>query len=304
VNTITSSPLSRSPARPSELNDIPGWFRPLDQSLFAFFLEATRTAGSGAGLVEMGCYLGKSTVVIGRHRREGEPFTVCDLFGDDSPGGYSMEATRDFYRTRLNRASFEANYLAFHDQLPAIIQGRTDLLADVLEPGGSRFVHIDASHMYADVSADIDIARTALHDGGVVALDDYRTEHTPGVSAAVWEAVFNKDMRPVCLSGAKMYATWGEPESLQAKLQAHLPRIPGCRAETQQIAGRPVLRLSHVDPPKWPTPVVNRTDRPQRPLTHRVALALLPPVVTQAVRRTRKRRLGTHGSADVPRVSL
>ena len=31
-------------------------------------------------LVELGCFLGKSAIVIGAHRREGERFVVIDLF--------------------------------------------------------------------------------------------------------------------------------------------------------------------------------------------------------------------------------
>ncbi|MFF3646111.1 class I SAM-dependent methyltransferase [Streptomyces sp. NPDC002564] len=305
-----------APARPATLDEVPGWFHRLDQQLFAFFLEAT--AERGGDVLEMGCYLGKSTIVMGRHVREGETFTVCDLFGDESQGSYSREETRDFYQKTLSLRAFETNYLAFHDTLPTIVRGRTNVLADSIPADSCRFVHIDASHMYEDVSVDIDTTREILRPHGVVALDDYRTEHTPGVSAAVWEAVFAKGMRPVCVSGSKLYATWGETAGLQERLRAWAADVPTCTLAEDLIDGEVMLRLAAKKPrpkpaaktapeqtaprpaapaagapaaaPKVPVQAAPAAQAPPagRSLARRIALNVLPPVITRAVRRAKR----------------
>ena len=73
--------------------DIDGWFRWVDCRLFQALLGAQSESEPGT-LVELGCYLGKSTVVIGDYRRAGEDFVVVDLFGDTSVLADDDHATR------------------------------------------------------------------------------------------------------------------------------------------------------------------------------------------------------------------
>ncbi|MFC7304301.1 hypothetical protein ACFQVC_08780 [Streptomyces monticola] len=93
-----------APPQPRSLDDVPGWFHPVDQGLFAVFLEAA--AAQPGDVLEMGCYLGKSAIVMGRHVCAGEEFTVCDLFGDESCGRYSRRGTHTYYSKRLTRDAF------------------------------------------------------------------------------------------------------------------------------------------------------------------------------------------------------
>ncbi|MDG4864891.1 class I SAM-dependent methyltransferase, partial [Streptomyces sp. T-3] len=282
------STLQAELTKPNSLDDVPGWFKPLDQALFAFFLEDT--ADEPGDLLEMGCYLGKSTIVMGRHQREGETFTVCDLFGDETGGHYSRKGTLDYYQKTLSLRAFETNYLAFHEKLPTIVQARTNVLADKIADDSCRFIHIDASHMYEDVCVDIDTTRAVLREGGIVSLDDYRTEHTPGVGAAVWEGVFTKGMHPVCVSPNKMYATWGDPEPFQQRLREWAKELPGCVVAEDIIDGEPMLRLvlkKVPGPAARTSPAVTAVPKPRASTTKRIARDLLPPVVTRAVRRAR-----------------
>ena len=81
----------------------------------------------------------------------------------------------------------------------------TDII-DLVEPSSARFVHVDAGHMYDQVRQDVINAQTILRPGGIVAFDDYRTEHTQGVSAAVWQAVISDGLVPLAITPQKMYA--------------------------------------------------------------------------------------------------
>jgi hypothetical protein len=220
--------------------DIPGWFSAVDQWLFGHFLsDGVVPRGD---LVEIGVYLGKSAALVGKHRRADETFTVCDLFGGTTDDPMNAAENQKSYST-LSREKFERNYLAIHSELPVVVQGVSSTILDHVKPSSARFVHVDGSHLYEHVAIDVESARTMLVPDGVVAFDDFRSPHTPGVAAAVWEAVFKKGLHPICLTRQKMYATFGDPGQHRARLEVWLAADERYNAEVQQIGGAPVLRI-------------------------------------------------------------
>ncbi|MFC8063284.1 class I SAM-dependent methyltransferase [Streptomyces sp. NPDC057293] len=304
---------------PGELNDVPGWFWPLDQVLFSWFLERQETMGTRGDLLELGAYLGKSAILLGHRLRDGETLTVCDLFGAEPPDAANRAEAAKSYSS-LTRQAFERNYLSFHKTLPTIVQAPSSAIVDEVAPGSCRFVHIDASHLYEHVEGDIGAARDLLGPDGIVVLDDFRSEHTPGVAVAAWEAVLNRGLRPVCLSSQKLYGTWGDPEPVQEALLAALRGRDDIAVTVERAAGQRLVRTraksKRLSPPplpvsRYPAPTDTaaapadtapvpgqtaqprpadravRTTRPPSPRarTRRLALDLLPPIVTRAVRR-------------------
>ncbi|MEV7023272.1 class I SAM-dependent methyltransferase, partial [Kitasatospora sp. NPDC093558] len=233
------------PTEPAALDDVPGWFWDHDRHSFEWFLGRQEKAGVTGDLLEMGAYLGRSAIVIGEHLQPGEMFTVCDLFDSDAPDDENAAEMDMSYRKTLTRSAFESNYLSFHDGLPEIIQAPTSTLAGGRIPAGAfRFIHIDASHLYEHVVGDLQVARIALQEQGVVVLDDYRSQHTPGVAAATWEAVFNHGLKPIMLTECKFYGTWGDPEPFQCDLMDRVDLAVGCHLSTETLNGRQVLRLT------------------------------------------------------------
>ncbi|HJD82359.1 class I SAM-dependent methyltransferase [Kitasatospora aureofaciens] len=262
---------------PQKRDDIPGWFFGLDRAAFSHLLSAQTAAGITGDVLELGSYLGRSAVLLGDHLQPGERLTVCDLFDSEAGDAENAAEMTMSYRKTLTRSAFESNYLAFHSELPEIVQAPTSVLADGRIPADScRFVHVDASHLYEHVSGDILVARSALAEDGLVALDDYRSEHTPGVSAAVWEAVFTGGLRPVLLTPMKFYGTWGDAAAARRTLLARDWRAEGYTVDEDTIAGHHVLRLNYQV--KTPAQIQRSTPR-------RLALDLLPPVATRATRR-------------------
>lgn len=204
---------------PGELDDVLGWFPVLDQTLFNWFLERQESTGLRGDLLEIGVYMGKSAIFSGRHLREGERYTVCDLFEGDAPDDANKaESTKSY--SKLTRHLFEENYLSFHDELPRVLQGPSSIVPGEVEPDSCRFVHVDGSHLYEHVHGDVGAAHDLLLPEGIIVLDDFRSEHTPGVSVAVWEAVLNRGLNPICLSTQKLYGTWGDPGPVQEELLA------------------------------------------------------------------------------------
>lgn len=230
--------------------DIPGWFRWLDMTVFEALLQAQSSAEPGV-LVELGTYLGKSAVIIGNHVRAGERFVALDLFGNtdilsDSPQDHAnRRESLKSYKT-LTRQQFENNYLALHPELPTIVQGLSSEIVQHVEPGSARFVHVDASHVYAHVRVDAVNTKSLLRPNGIAVFDDFRSEHTPGVSAAVWEAVFRDGLIPLLLTTQKFYGVYAEPEPYYSVLRDLFASDARYRWEEQEIAGRKVLRASMV----------------------------------------------------------
>ncbi|MFI9359880.1 class I SAM-dependent methyltransferase [Kitasatospora sp. NPDC053057] len=314
---------SQQPGEPAVLEDVPGWFWDHDRHSFEWFLKRQTKRGVTGDLLEMGAYLGRSAIVIGEHLQPGETFTVCDLFDSDAPDEENSSEMDISYRKTLTRSAFEANYLSFHDELPDVIQAPTSVLAGGRIPAAAyRFIHIDASHLYEHVVGDLEVARVALQDQGVVVLDDYRAQHTPGVAAATWEAVFNHGLKPIMLTECKFYGTWGDPEPFQRDLLDRVDLASGCELSTETLNGRQLLRMTGSSEGIGPfrasrhrrRPAVEQSDyrdelraardeaardlavrraraaEARRPVNvaKRAARDLLPPVVTSAIRRARR----------------
>lgn len=213
---------------------IPGWMHAIDLQLFDRILGHQSDAGIHGDVLEIGSYHGKSAIVLGYAIREDEALTVCDLFGADADG-VSTEGM-DAYEG-LTVSAFEAQYGQFHQRRPLIVAGPSSTLN--LTDCEFRFAHIDGGHAY-DVVRD-DIALVHPHTlGGVIAIDDYRSAHTPGVSAAAWEAASQGLLFPFLLSEVKMYAATTE--------QAHRHWLDVCRQfdlprEEHAIHGYNVARM-------------------------------------------------------------
>ncbi|MFP5282163.1 MAG: class I SAM-dependent methyltransferase [Actinomycetes bacterium] len=230
-----------------KFTDLPGWFFWIDYLVFTRLLQAQQASPPGV-LVELGTYLGKSAVVIGEHLRDRERFVALDLFGrtelldGDGTSANTAEVQRSY--PTLSRRAFEANYLALHPALPEIVEGLSSSIPRYVTPGTARFVHVDASHLYDQVQVDVGNTEQMLRPGGVAVFDDWRSEHTPGVAAAVWEAVFTRGLIPLVLTPYKFYGVWSDPEPYRSAIARLIDQDPAVWAEQQQIAGYPVFRLS------------------------------------------------------------
>jgi hypothetical protein len=258
----------------SEYRRVPGWFDPADFLLFDWFLADQTARGVVGDLLEIGAFLGRSAVVLGLHAGADETVDVCDLFeagaGGESRGSYAGTAYRG-----LSRVAFEENYRRHAHRLPRVHQRPSAELGDVLTPG-YRFIHLDGSHVYEYVRADVTTAVALLRPDGVVAVDDYRNEHFPGVAAAVWAEVASGGLIPVCVTSAKLYASTADPAPLQARMRAWLQRHTVLAAQPQQMFDGEVLCVS--------------TRRPTS--GHDVLRELMPPAARRVLRHDRDWRGG------------
>jgi hypothetical protein len=97
VTTTTPDATTDLP-RPTSLQAVKGWFWAIDQQLFYWFLTRQNELGERGDLLELGTYMGKSSIVMGAHLGEGETFTVCDLFDSEvADDANSAETGKSYY---------------------------------------------------------------------------------------------------------------------------------------------------------------------------------------------------------------
>ncbi|MFF4369162.1 class I SAM-dependent methyltransferase [Streptomyces sp. NPDC001594] len=306
---VTTPDAEPAPPAPRSFDEVKGWFSAYDQVLFDWFLaRQNETADTKGDLLELGAFMGKSAIFLAAYLREGEEFTVVDLFDSPAPDDDNLDEVRESYPT-LTRRGFEANYLAFQEQLPTVIQAPTSVVADRVRPGSCRFVHVDASHLHEHVVQDIASSKTVTGPGAVVVFDDYRSEHCPGVAAAVWEAVAVGGLHVIAVSASKLYATWDDPEPHQKALLAWLEGRTDLWHGVDTVCGRPLVRIGDHGVAAPPAPrLLNPPAEPEQPVTppapkpapkpaprpvdpwRKLAKDLLPPVVTRAIVTARRRR--------------
>jgi predicted O-methyltransferase YrrM len=257
VTTTTPIPVQ-------QLEQIPGWFRRMDMELFRLLLDASEERLGGGDLAELGVFLGKSAALIGCGLRPGETFTVIDLFSAPAETEDNQAENEEQY-AELSQAAFEGYYRTVHDQLPVVVQAPSQEIVDHAAHGTHRFVHIDASHLYEHVVADIAAARTLLKPGGIVVFDDYRAMHAPGVAAAIWRETA-VDLVPFAVSINKLYASFGDADPWLDVVKDWLAGPTYWRMELQQVAGHELVRV------RRPAPKGKPEESASRPLGRRSGL--------------------------------
>ena len=237
---------------------IKGWFNEIDRRCFAALLESQSESPPG-DLVEVGVFQGKSAVIIADYLREGERFVVVDLFGDVEHFDDTAEAAANRRENQksypnLTRRAFEESYLSIHDQLPVVVQGFSSEVVAHVAPGGARFIHIDASHLYAPVKTDCESSKLLLRRGGVVSFDDWSNSKCPGVAAAIWESVATDGLIPFATTRKKLYACYDDPRPHLETLRSMIAEDPDFYdAFEVDIMDRPVLRMIPSAPRKAAT---------------------------------------------------
>ncbi|MFI0484454.1 class I SAM-dependent methyltransferase [Actinomadura sp. 9N215] len=249
------------------LDNVPGWFYRVDRHVFEHLLGWQNSTARRGDIAELGTFVGKTAILLGAFLLDGQRLTVCDLFGEPTEDKENQAEVETFYRRNPGeqntsslmadtydrmRAAFEQNYLSFHPELPHIVQGPTARAREYVEPNSYRFVHVDASHLHRNVRDDIGVSRDLLADDGILALDDFRKEVTPGVAAAAWEAVATRGLRPVCVTNNKLYGTWGDPAPAQRTLEEWAEGRPGYLTLVQEVFGQRLLILVDKDAMRGP----------------------------------------------------
>jgi hypothetical protein len=224
---------------------VPGWFLATDLHLFDFILARQLAESLEGDVLEIGCYQGRSTILLGYGLRDADELVVCDLFGAD-PDDFRVSKEGMAAYVGLTVDGFYKHYDRFHPRRPQVEICPSTALPDRIQGRRFRFLHIDGSHAYDSVCADIAMAVECAADGAVVVLDDYRSPHTPGVSAATWEAVAAGLLYPFCISEMKLYAAVADADqSRWLTACRQLGAEPGWESEVHVLRDHELVRLGY-----------------------------------------------------------
>lgn len=186
-----------------KVDKVDGWFFEADVELFSHLLARQTAEGISGDMLEIGTYQGKSAILMGYGLRDDEELVICDLFEAVVDHTHGSPSPRDQY-SGLDQQQFLANWDRFHTRRPIIEVCESSQLD--LGERALRLAHIDGCHAYPCVAHDIELAVRHTAGRGVVVLDDYRGVETPGVAAAVWQAVGNGVLFPFAATYMKLYA--------------------------------------------------------------------------------------------------
>jgi hypothetical protein len=246
------------------MESIPGWFSRVDAFVFRAVNQLQQEARVSGNILEIGSYLGRSAILLGHLKRSDELFFICDLFGKPPESVANEEENKRDYGN-LALAQFVGNYMRHHTTMPEILVCSSRELCGRLKAqiGTFRFIHVDGSHLFELVRCDIESAKALNQAGGVVVFDDIWAQHAPGVAAAVWEAVANEGLIPVCLTAAKLYAVWDRTGPISSdSLAKSLEGIEGLHFGEHRMCGQRVLQVERI-----------------RSLSRRFVEASIPPIV-------------------------
>ena len=222
----------------AQMDGLKGWFHHIDLVVMELVDRAQAALGIRGDILEIGCYEGKSAVLLGWFLRDGETLTVCDPFDDESAAGADRDEVDALYPD-VSMKAFLASFSRFHRFLPTVLACRSTDGAVAELPPRFRMVHVDGSHRYDNVRADIGTSRRLLVPNGVVVLDDFR--YWVDVSCAVWRAVARDGLRPVAATEHKLYGTFGASPAAVSAVQGAIVDQLGVEASVHVLEGEPVV---------------------------------------------------------------
>jgi SAM-dependent methyltransferase len=159
-----------------------GWFRRAEGHAYRGLVARALAGRTRGRVVEVGCWLGRSTSFIARLcRARGALLTCVDTWAGSSD---RFDAA---YRERLAERDIAAEFQAHLLALGVAVDLRREpsfVVAQSFAGESVDLVFLDGSHDHAAIVADLAAWRPALRAGGILAGHDFDERH-PGVVVAV-----------------------------------------------------------------------------------------------------------------------
>lgn len=228
-----------------QLKSINGWLSNHDFTVINSLLEVQSSKKSSGDILEIGAYHGKCSVVLGQWLHGEERLLLCDIFENASEIENEIENINSYQQ--LNSKFLISNLRRFGIESYDLLNVNSNTLRAVDFANPIRFIHIDGSHLYPYVVSDLALAAEILSkDFGIISVDDFRSQHTIGVSAAVWEAILvNRKLKPILITPCKIYLCHFD-SYINLDLISELLNNKGIEVERIVIKNFNLLRTLHL----------------------------------------------------------
>lgn len=154
-------------------------------------LEQTLNNQTPGAVVELGCYIGTTSLFIRRvlnEHHDNRPFHVYDSFAGLPPKSAqdSSAAGVDFKAGELavSKKQFLEQFHRAHLEAPTAHKAWFNDLTDADLPSPIAFAFLDGD-FYESILTSLQLVWPRLTAGGVIAVDDYRRDSLPGVERAI-----------------------------------------------------------------------------------------------------------------------
>lgn len=155
-------------------NAIAGWFSRIDMVMMAAAGVAQDQLGVRGDMLEVGVFNGKSLILLTHLARAGENVVGLDYFDDDT-----LECTQK------NMVSWGADTANIKLVKTNSLDVTVERLQTIIGNGKSRIIHIDGGHEYYEVMHDLCLFAPAMHDKGLLIMDDVHDREYPGLNLAI-----------------------------------------------------------------------------------------------------------------------
>jgi hypothetical protein len=241
---------------------IPGWL--LDEDIYTFFAvdDYLHEQNVKGDILEIGVYKGKSAIILNSLIRESEKLYLCDIFDGETTEKNKREILNSYDKYNINQLN--SLFHKHFDQYPEILNCNSTSLSSVVGDKKFRLIHVDGSHEFSIVQEDVrNVYNWALMPNGIVIFDDYRSAHTIGVSAAIWEAILFKKMKPILRTESKLYCVLSTERHFQMEVMSKHLISMGLKVKEEEFLDFKIKVISPMKQPYEYYPIIQQLTPPK-----------------------------------------
>jgi hypothetical protein len=206
---------------------IPGWIGFEDVVFFFFFFDELNSQKINGSVLEIGAFLGKTSILLDRLMLPSDVLHVCDVFEEQNQIAdlENLNEVHEYYKKLVpTRALFDQNFSLYGKKSPIIHQCESEFLEKELIDRSFKFIHIDAAHTFTAVNKDVNISLAKICKNGIIVMDDYRNYGALGVSQVFWSVIIEKKLKLILLTEAKAYFSFGSENTFLKDLEKFLEK--------------------------------------------------------------------------------
>lgn len=221
-----------------KMHGIQGFLSQADAYLWKEILDYQTTRGLDGDLAEIGVYFGRSYILMALLAGSGEKVFGCDLFIVSSGKNGKR---RSQYRVFLDNAE-QVGIGIDESCIYTGDSGDLDLTEIKRTFAPIRFFSIDGGHYIEHIRTDSAVATEALHEGGIIAFDDFCNPQWPEVTYGIYEFLDRHDdaYQMFAVSRKKAYIARAEYVEEYAEAVRKSPSLQSARLENVRFKGREI----------------------------------------------------------------